>query len=86
MKNFEDIHYYYVVHKQLQQSFDCEETTGEKKVSLYRIETGGLLRLVTVLELSNCDNSLNAINDFLNVNGLLSLYKMQGKQVIFEEL
>ena len=59
---------YYTVEKELQQVGDFEETTGFKTVTVYDIENNIPTKFFE-LEISNDENTKEAINDYLSDNG-----------------
>jgi hypothetical protein len=62
---------FYTIEKELQAFGDIEETTGNKTVIVYQIDGDDLSELVS-LDLSNDDSSVEAINDWLDENGINS--------------
>ena len=59
---------YYTVEKELQQVGDFEETTGFKTVTVYDIENNIPTKFFD-LEISNDENTKEAINEYLSDNG-----------------
>ena len=59
---------YYTVEKELQQVDDFEETTGFKTVTIYDIENNIPTKFFD-LEISNDENTKEAINEYLSDNG-----------------
>ena len=59
---------YYTVEKELQQVGDFEETTGFKTVTVYDIENNIPTKFFE-LEISNDENTKEAINEYLSDNG-----------------
>ena len=59
---------YYTVEKELQQVDDFEETTGFKTVTVYDIENNIPTKFFE-LEVSNDENTKEAINEYLSDNG-----------------
>ena len=59
---------YYTVEKELQQVGDFEETTGFKTVTVYDIENNVPTKFFD-LEISNDENTKEAINEYLSDNG-----------------
>ena len=59
---------YYTVEKELQQVSDFEETTGFKTVTVYDIENNIPTKFFE-LEISNDENTKEAINEYLSDNG-----------------
>ena len=59
---------YYTVEKELQQVGDFEETTGFKTVTIYDIENNIPTKFFE-LEISNDENTKEAINEYLSDNG-----------------
>jgi hypothetical protein len=59
---------YYIIEKELQSVDDFEETTGHKTVSVYEIINNEPKKFFS-LDLTNDDNSEEAIQDYLDDNG-----------------
>lgn len=59
---------YYTVEKELQQVGDIEETTGYKMITVYEIENNVPTKFFE-LEISNDENTKEAINNYLSDNG-----------------
>lgn len=59
---------YYVVEKELRDIDGIEETTGNKTVTVYSVEKSGLEKFFD-LDLTNDENSEEAIDEYLEDNG-----------------
>jgi hypothetical protein len=60
---------YYVIEKQLQDNGDCEETNGWKNITVYSI-TDNIPVNEFIVEAEISDNSVEAITNYLEDNGM----------------
>jgi hypothetical protein len=59
---------FYVITKEVEMIGDFEETTGNKNITVYEI-IDNVPKILTMIDVSNEDNSIECIQEWLNVNG-----------------